>query len=109
MSKSCVFLVVLVYFELNNSSGNHTPSIINIIMNCDKCFNKMIKEYCLNCSVYKMLYNFYCQSYNQSKLFCLDCKLGFESGISTNKKNITLQSLDESVNCMSNKCDDFNT
>lgn len=54
------------------------------------------------------MYHFYCQSYNLSVLFCIDCKIGFESGISINKKNITLQRFDKSKNFMSNKVDDFN-
>jgi len=46
---------------------------------------------------------------SNSRLVFSDCKINCESGISTtNKKNITLQSLADSVNFMGNKLDDFN-
>jgi len=90
-------------------------------MNCEKCFENITKDDCLNCSMCKILFHFYCQGYNKSafgkmtknsksKLVCLDCKVGFESSAPTptNKQNVTLQSLADSVNFMSNKFDEFN-
>jgi len=45
---------------------------------------------------------------NKSRLICTDCKINCESGIPTNKNNITLQSLADSVNFMGNIFNDFN-
>jgi len=67
----------------------------------------------------KKSFNFYCQGYSEitfgkmtknckSKLVFSDCKTGFESGISTSKQSVTLQSIAESINLMGMKFDNFN-
>lgn len=81
-------------------------------MNCNKCFEKIIKDDCLNCSICKKEFHYYCQGYNEtsfnkmtkntkSKLVCSDCKINCASDIPSYKNNITLQSLADSVNFMS--------
>lgn len=65
------------------------------------------------------MFHFYCLDYSKScfskttknsksKIVCSNCKNYHVSGISTNKQNVTLQSLAESDNFMSIKFDDFN-
>lgn len=67
----------------------------------------------------KKSFHFYCLGYSEStfgkmtknsksRLVYSDCKTDFESGISSYKKSVTLQSLAETVNFMGIKFDDFN-
>lgn len=88
-------------------------------MNCNKCFESIIKDDCLTCSTCSKQFHYYCQGYNEttfnkmsknskSRLVCSDCKINSESGITTNKHNVTLQGLADSVNFMGNKFDEFN-
>lgn len=85
---------MLVYYSKSNSKYP-----INAI-NYDKCFENIFKEDCFNCSTCNKNVYYYWQGYKQttfnkiikngkSRFVFSDCKIDFESGISTNKQNTT--------------------